>query len=116
MLISVCKSKIALATVTDAELFYEGSITIDDTLIRAADLIPGEKVQVLNINNGQRFETYVIKGKAGSGEICLNGPAARLGLVGDKVTIISYAMMSQDEARAFSPKIYHLNERNEIKD
>ena len=99
MLIQFCKSKIAHATVTQAELYYEGSITIDENLMKAVNLIPGERVDVLNINNGNRFDTYAIKGPAGSGVICLNGPAARLGVVGDKVIILSYAYMEPQEAQ-----------------
>ena len=79
MLISFCKSKIAHATITEAELYYEGSITVDETLLKAVDILPGEKVEVLNLYNGARLETYAIAGKAGSGQICLNGPAARAG-------------------------------------
>ena len=116
MLIDVLKSKIAHGFVTEAELFYEGSITIDETLIKAVDIIPGEKVHVLNINNGNRFTTYVIAGKPGSGTICLNGPAARLGLVGDQVIILSYAAMEPEEAKKYKPKIIHLDEYNKIKD
>ncbi|MBF0619817.1 MAG: aspartate 1-decarboxylase, partial [Candidatus Omnitrophica bacterium] len=85
MYLTFCKSKIGHATITQAELYYEGSITIDENLINAVGIIPGEKVEVLNINNGARLETYVIAGKAGSGQICLNGPAARQGHVGDKL-------------------------------
>ena len=91
MFIEVLKSKIGHATITKAELHYEGSITIDTDLIKAAGLIPGEKVHVLNENTGSRIETYVIAGKPGSGEICLNGPAARTGFVGDMLIILSYA-------------------------
>lgn len=115
MLIQFCKSKIAHATVTQAELHYEGSITIDENLMKAVGLIPGERVDVLNINNGNRFDTYVITGPAGSGVICLNGPAARLGVVGDKVIILSYALMDPDEAKRTEMKIIHLNEKNKIK-
>jgi aspartate 1-decarboxylase len=115
MLIQFCKSKIAHATVTQAELHYEGSITIDESLMKAVGLIPGERVDVLNINNGNRFDTYVITGPAGSGVICLNGPAARLGVVGDKVIILSYALMEPGEAKKAEMKIVHLNEKNKIK-
>lgn len=115
MLIEFCKSKIAHAKITDAQLYYEGSITIDEDLLNAVDLIPGEKVDVLNLNNGQRFSTYVILGKAGSGEICLNGPAARLGLIGDQITIISYALLEQNEAKSAKTKIVHLDDNNRIK-
>lgn len=105
MLIEVLKSKIHRVKITDANLDYIGSITIDEDLMDAAGLIEGEKVQVLNINNGERIETYVIKGKRGSGEICLNGPAARKGLPGDVVIIISYALIDINEAKNFVPKI-----------
>lgn len=115
MLIQFCKSKIAHATVTEAELHYEGSITVDEKLLKAVDIIPGEKVEVLNINNGVRFETYAIAGKSGSGEICLNGPAARLGLVGDKIIILSYALAEQEEAKKITMKIVHLDAQNKIK-
>ena len=113
MLIELCKSKIAHAIVTEAELFYEGSITIDEKLMNAVDIIHHEKVHVLNLNNGTRFETYAIPGK--SGQICLNGPAARMGIVGDQITILSYASMDQKEARNFKMKIIHLDDKNKIK-
>jgi len=116
MMLEFCKSKIAHATITEAELFYEGSITIDENLINAVGILPGEKVEVLNINNGNRFTTYVIAGKAASGRICLNGPAARLGLVGDQITILSYAMLEPHEAKDHKIKIIHLDENNKIKD
>ena len=115
MLIQFCKSKIAHATVTEAELHYEGSITIDETLLKAVNLIPGERVEVLNINNGNRFDTYAIAGKAGSGVICLNGPAARLGVVGDRVIILSYAYMTPEEAQAAKTRIIHVDDKNRIK-
>lgn len=116
MFIEICKSKIAHGFITEAELFYEGSITIDEDLIKAVDILPGEKVDVLNLNNGNRFTTYVISGKAGSGRICLNGPAARLGLVGDQVIVLSFAMMEQDEARNYKAKVIHLDRQNKIRD
>lgn len=115
MLISFCKSKIAHATVTQAELYYEGSITIDEALLKAVNIIPGEKVEVLNINNGNRLETYAIAGKAGSGEVCLNGPAARLGFAGDKIIILSYALMEPQEAKKAKTKIVYLDEKNHIR-
>lgn len=115
MFIEILKSKIAHATVTQADLEYEGSITIDSNLLKAVDLIPGEKVEVLNLNNGNRFTTYTIAGKAGSGQICLNGPAARLGLVNDRIIILSYATVDRNEAETFKSKIVHLNARNKIK-
>ena len=105
MQIEVCKSKIHKVTVTEANLQYVGSITIDEDLMDAANLIENEKVQVVNINNGERLETYVIKGQRGSGIICLNGPAARKVVVGDVVIIISYALMDFEEAKTFKPWI-----------
>jgi aspartate 1-decarboxylase len=103
MQIQVLKSKIHRVTVTEADLNYVGSITIDEALMEAAELLENEKVQVVNINNGARLETYVIKGKRNSGIICLNGPAARLCAVGDIVIIISYALMTPEEAKAHIP-------------
>ena len=103
MFIEVVKSKIHKATVTEANLQYVGSITIDEDLMNASNIIENEKVQVVNINNGERFETYVIKGERGSGTICLNGPAARKVQVGDVVIIISYATMDFEEAKSFKP-------------
>ncbi|MCA9402629.1 MAG: aspartate 1-decarboxylase, partial [Candidatus Omnitrophica bacterium] len=92
MLIEFCHAKITYATITQAELFYEGSITLDRDILEAADIVPGQKVQIVNLNNGQRFDTYTIAGEAGSGTVCLNGPAARLGVVGDRIHILSYAL------------------------
>lgn len=105
MLIEVVKSKIHQVRVTESNLYYVGSVTIDEDLMDAANLIANEKVHVVNINNGERLETYVIKGKRGSGEICLNGPAARTCVVGDVVIIMSYAMMDFEEAKTFEPAI-----------
>ncbi|TXB67920.1 aspartate 1-decarboxylase [Phaeodactylibacter luteus] len=105
MLIQRFKSKIHRATITQADLNYVGSITIDEDLMEAAGLIDGEKVQVVNNNNGERLETYVITGERGSGVICLNGAAARRAQVGDTVIIIAYAWMEEAEARAFQPKV-----------
>ncbi|MBN1766959.1 MAG: aspartate 1-decarboxylase [Prolixibacteraceae bacterium] len=105
MFIEVCKSKIHKVRVTEANLQYVGSITIDEDLMDAANLIENEKVQVVNINNGERLETYVIKGERGSGIICLNGPAARKVAVNDIVIIISYASMDFEEAKSFKPSI-----------
>lgn len=105
MQIEVCKSKIHKVTVTEANLQYVGSITIDEDLMDAANLIENEKVQVVNINNGERLETYVIKGERSTGIICLNGPAARKVAVGDVVIIISYALMDFEEAKSFKPSI-----------
>ncbi len=115
MLIEVLKSKIGHASITQAELHYEGSITIDADVLKAAGIIPGEKVHVLNESTGSRLETYVIAGNPGSGVICLNGPAARLGLVGDRLIILSYALMEAAEAQRWQPKIVYLNGANKIK-
>lgn len=103
MQIEVCKSKIHKVTVTEANLQYVGSITIDEDLMDAANLVENEKVQVIDINNGERFETYVIKGLRGTGTICLNGPAARKVAVGDIIIIISYALIDFEEAKTFKP-------------
>ncbi len=105
MRIEVLKSKIHRVKITQAELHYVGSVTIDEALMDAANLIEGEKVQVVNINNGERLETYVIKGERNSGMICLNGPAARKAQVGDVVIIISYASMEFEEAKKFKPTL-----------
>lgn len=110
MLIEVVKSKIHRVSVTEADLNYIGSITIDENLMDASNLIEGEKVQIVNINNGERIETYVIKGDRGSGVICLNGPAARRVAVNDKVIIIGYAQMDFEEAKKFKPSIVFPNE------
>lgn len=108
------KSKIHRAVVTQAELYYEGSLTVDSELLEAADLLPYEKVSVVNVNNGERFETYLIAGEPGSGVICLNGAAARKGAVGDEVIIITYASMSDEEARAHKPIVVHVDKQNRI--
>src|SRR6476661_11011340 len=112
MQIEVLKSKIHRVKVTEANLHYIGSITIDENLMDAANLIENEKVQVLNIDNGQRLETYVIKGTRGSGMICMNGPAARRVSVGDTVIVISYARMDFEEAKQFKPLIIFPKEDN----
>ena len=103
MQVEVLKSKIHRVTITQANLSYVGSITIDEDLLDAAHLIAGEKVQIVNVNNGERLETYIIKGERGSGAVCLNGPAARKCVVGDVVIIISYARMDFEEAKSFTP-------------
>lgn len=108
------KSKIHRATVTEANLNYMGSITIDEALLEAAGILPNEKVQVVNNNNGSRFETYVMKGPRGSGVICLNGAAARLVQPGDTVIIICYAMLDYREAAAFKPTIVMVDNKNRI--
>jgi aspartate 1-decarboxylase len=105
MLIEVLKSKIHNASITGANLYYIGSITIDEDLLDAANLIENEKVHVLNLNNGERLETYIIKGKRGSGDICLNGAAARRVMPGDIVIIMSFALMDAQEAKSFKPTI-----------
>jgi len=115
MLVTMMKSKIHCATVTQAELNYMGSITIDGTLIKAAGLLPGEKVQIVNNNNGARLETYVIEGEDNSGTICLNGAAARMVQVGDIVIIISYALFDEAEAKNFQPKVVMVDQENHIR-
>ena len=105
MMIEVLKSKLHMVTVTEANINYMGSITIDEDLMDVAGLIAGEKVQVVDNNNGERFETYVIRGERGSGCICLNGAAARKVLVGDTIIIMSYALMDFEEARSFKPRV-----------
>ncbi len=114
MQIQVLKSKIHRATVTQADLNYIGSVTIDQKLMEAANLIENEKVQIVNVNNGERLETYVIKGKRGSGTICLNGPAARRVEPGDIVIIVSYALMDFEEAKKFKPVIIFPSDKNKL--
>ena len=114
-MIQIVKSKIHRVKVTEADINYVGSITIDEDLMDAADLIANEKVQVVNINNGERIETYVIKGKRGSGIICLNGPAARKAVVGDIVIVISYGLMDKQDAKNFTPALVFPDENNHIK-
>lgn len=114
MRIEVLKSKIHRVVITQAELHYVGSITIDEALLDAANIIEGEKVQVVNINNGERLETYAIKGERNSGTVCLNGPAARKAQVGDVVIIISYASLEFEEAKKFKPWIIFPNPDNQL--
>lgn len=114
MFIQILKSKIHRAVVTQADLHYIGSITLDEDLMDAAGIIENEKVHVVNINNGERMETYVIKGAKGSGVVCLNGPAARKAQKGDLVIIISYAMIDQKEAKDFQPRIVFPDENNKL--
>ncbi len=114
MMIQVLKSKIHRVTITEADLDYIGSITIDEDLMDAAGLIEHEKVQVVNVNNGERLETYIIRGKRGSGTICLNGPAARKGMKGDVLVIISYATLSVEEARTHVPLVVFPKEGNRL--
>lgn len=114
MLREMCKSKIQRPTVTASELYYEGSLTVDTDLLDAADILPYEKVQVVNVNNGNRLETYTIPGERGSGIICLNGPAARLGYVGDKIIVISYALMDDSLLKDYKPKVVIVDDSNKI--
>ncbi|NGF57695.1 aspartate 1-decarboxylase [Parapedobacter sp. SGR-10] len=114
MMIEVMKSKIHRVRVTQAELNYVGSITIDEDLMEAADIVANEKVQIVNNNNGARLETYVIPGTRGTGTICLNGAAARLVQVGDIVIIISYAWMEKEEAKSYQPKLVFPDEHNRL--
>jgi len=114
MFISVLKSKIHRVKLTQTELHYVGSITIDEDLMDAAGIIENEKVQVLNVNNGERLETYVITGARNSGQICLNGPAARMAAVGDVVIVISYAMMTVEEAKVHKPIAIFPDEQNKL--
>jgi aspartate 1-decarboxylase len=114
MIIEVLKSKIHRAKITQAELHYVGSITIDEALLEAANIIEGEKVHVVNINNGERLETYAIRGERNTGTVCLNGPAARKAQVGDIVIIISYASLEFEEAKKFKPRIIFPNPDNQL--
>ena len=114
MLLTIHKSKIHRASITEANLNYVGSITIDEDLMDAANLIEGEKVQIVNNNNGERIETYVIKGERGSGVVCLNGAAARKAEVGDIVIIICYALMTPEEAKDYKPATVFPNEFNKL--
>ncbi len=115
MLRTILKSKIHRARVTEANLYYEGSITIDAMLMDKADILVGEKVEVLNLNNGHRLETYAIKGESGSGVICLNGPSARGACVGDEIIILSYVLAEDKEAKKITPKIINVDSGNRIK-
>ena len=114
MEIEVLKSKIHRAVITEANLNYVGSLTLDEDLMDAANVIENEKVQVVNVNNGERIETYLIKGKRGSGVCCLNGPAARRGMVGDVVVVISYCSLPFEEAKKFKPWIVFPKEGNKL--
>ena len=116
MFITCLKAKLHCATVTEANLNYMGSITIDESLLKASGILPNEKVQIVNNNNGNRFETYVITGTKDSGVICLNGAAARLVQPGDKVIIIAYAMMTNEEAKDFTPTGVMVDEKNQVKE
>ncbi|WP_194774970.1 aspartate 1-decarboxylase [Pararhodonellum marinum] len=114
MQIQILKSKIHRVKITQAELHYVGSITIDPNLMEAANIIENEKVQIVNVNNGERLETYVIKGERGSGSVCLNGPAARKAQVGDVVIIISYASMEFEEAKNYKPVLVFPDQNNQL--
>lgn len=114
MQIEILKSKIHRVVITEANLNYVGSLTIDEDLMEAANMIENEKIQVVNANNGERIETYIIKGKRGSGVMCLNGPAARRGAVGDVVVVISYATMDFEEAKKFKPTVIFPKEGNKL--
>ena len=114
MNIDVLKSKVHRAVITEANLNYVGSLTLDEDIMDAANMIENEKVQVVNANNGERLETYLIKGKRGSGVCCLNGPAARKGMTGDVVVIISYASMPFEEAKTFKPSLVFPKEGNKL--
>ncbi|MEM7183874.1 MAG: aspartate 1-decarboxylase [Spirochaetota bacterium] len=117
MLITVCQGKIHRATVTQAELHYVGSLTVDMDLVDAAGMVPYQQVSVVNINNGSRLETYIIEGERGSGVICLNGPAARLGTKGDKVIVISYGQVEKNSlAPDYQPQVVHVDDENRILD
>jgi aspartate 1-decarboxylase len=113
MMLTMFKSKLHHLNVTEADLYYEGSITIDIELLELAGLLPYEKVQVVNVNNGNRLETYTIPGPKGSRIVCMNGPAARLTSVGDRIIVISYAQMSAEEARQHKPRIVVVDKNNE---
>ena len=112
----MCKSKIHRASVTEANLYYQGSLTVDSDLLEAADILPFERVQVVNVNNGERFETYTIPGPRRSGVICLNGAAARLGAVGDELIIITYGTYSEEELKSYKPTVVLLSKDNKIID
>lgn len=114
MTIAVLKSKVHRAVITEANLNYVGSLTLDEDLMDAANMIEHEKVQIVNVNNGERIETYLIKGKRGSGVCCLNGPAARRGMTGDVVVIISYASMPFEDAKQFKPWVVFPKEGNRL--
>ncbi len=109
----ILKSKIHRATVTETKLDYEGSITIDEELLKRVDILSGERVEVFNLNNGARFSTYAIKGN--KSEICINGAAARLSHIGDRVIVISYALTNEEESKSLKPKIIVLDEKNRVK-
>jgi aspartate 1-decarboxylase len=108
------RAKIHMATVTESNIAYEGSITIDESILEAAGMLPYEQVMISNVNNGERFETYIIPGRKNSGNICLNGPTARKGVVGDKVIIFCYSYFDDSEIQDFKPRIVHVDGKNRI--
>ena len=114
MILSMFKSKIHRATVTQADLHYRGSLTLDPDLMEAAGMLLHEQVHVLNINTGDRFSTYIIEGERGSGVVCLNGAAARMGQPGDKIIALTYAQMTAEEAKVWKPTVVHVDEKNRI--
>ena len=114
MLFTMFKGKLHRAVVTQADINYVGSVTIDAELLAESGILPGERVQIVNLNNGERFETYTIPGEAGSGVICINGAAARLVQVGDRVIIIAYVLMEPEEAKLFQPRVLVLDENNRV--
>ncbi len=114
--VTLCRAKLHGARVTQTELHYEGSITIDMDLVERAGMLPWEKVQVVNQNNGARFDTYIIPGERGSGTLCLNGPAARLTQVGDVVLVIAYSLVAMDESKNWTPTVVLLDENNHVSD
>ena len=114
MMRMMCKSKIHLLTITEKNLAYEGSLTLDPNLMEAANIAEWEQVHVVNLNNGERLETYVITGKRGSGDVCLNGAAARKGEVGDRVIVIAYAGIPEEKVEGFRPRMVYVNEKNAV--
>ena len=114
MLRLMLKSKIHRATITESDLNYEGSITVDEVLMEAAEMLPYEQVAVSNLNNGERFVTYILPGPRGSGTVCLNGPTARKGVVGDRVILFSYAFYNAEEMKIFTPRVVKVSDKNQI--
>jgi len=114
MLRCMLRAKIHMATITESNIAYEGSITIDEAILKSAGMLPYEQVMISNVNNGERFETYIIPGKKNSGEICLNGPTARKGVVGDKIIIFCYNYFEESEIPDFSPRIVHVDAKNRV--
>jgi len=114
MLRCMLRAKIHMATITESNIAYEGSITIDEAILKNAGMLPYEQVMISNVNNGERFETYIIPGKKNSGKICLNGPTARKGVVGDKIIIFCYGYFEESEIQDFNPQIVHVDAKNRI--